>query len=265
MSKKITIIEEKEICELIKTKSQREIATLFNRSQAGISMILRKNNIRLPKKSRLNPGKLKLEINYFEEIDTKEKAYWLGFICADGNINKNCSKCSLISKDEENIVKFKKEIKSEHKISYGQIFDKRTKKYYQRYLIQITNENFVKHLINKGVTNYKTDKLIIPNIKPEFYSYFFAGLFDGDGSVCFVNNKLRVSLISTKEILLFLQNYLIGNELTSLTKLQKVTINKTNVWKLLLYKDAYNFLNWIYSDCNFPYLSRKYNLYKSIN
>jgi len=26
--------------------------------------------------------------NIFETIDTKEKAYWLGFIYADGNISK---------------------------------------------------------------------------------------------------------------------------------------------------------------------------------
>ena len=74
-------------------------------------------------------------------------------------------------------------------------------------------------------------------------------------------NKPRISLISTKEVLLFLQNYLINNFLISATKLQKITQNKKNVWKLLLYKDSLLFLNWIYSDKNFNYLSRKYEKY----
>ena len=30
-----------------------------------------------------------IEINYFKEINTKEKAYWLGFIYADGYITKD--------------------------------------------------------------------------------------------------------------------------------------------------------------------------------
>ena len=30
--------------------------------------------------------KWKVNENYFEKIDSDDKAYWLGFMCADGNV-----------------------------------------------------------------------------------------------------------------------------------------------------------------------------------
>ena len=66
-----------------------------------------------------------------------------------------------------------------------------------------------------------------------------------------------------KEVILFLQNYLIINFDFSTTKLMKVTKNKDNVWKLRINKDSMRFLDWIYQDKNFNYLSRKYEIYES--
>lgn len=85
---KVTNDIEKEIVELSTSKSQNEIAILYNRSQTGVGLILKRNCIFKLKKSRLNMSRLSLKIDYFKEIDSNDKAYWLGFICADGNINK---------------------------------------------------------------------------------------------------------------------------------------------------------------------------------
>ena len=73
-------------------------------------------------------SKLSLNIDYFKEINSFEKAYWLGFICADGCIHKNGGKLTITVKDREICEKFKTSINSEHKISDRQIFDKRTNK-----------------------------------------------------------------------------------------------------------------------------------------
>ena len=54
--------------------------------------------------------------NYFENIDTEEKAYWLGFISADGSICKSSKYNSyrlvlnLNRLDEHHILKFKNAI-----------------------------------------------------------------------------------------------------------------------------------------------------------
>lgn len=109
------------ILELLKTKSQKDVAIEFGLSQTGIGLISKKHNIKLPK-SRLNMSKIELDINFFKEIDSPIKAYWIGYICADGGISKTNGKLSLISKDKEIIYKFKKDINSGHKISNEYIY-----------------------------------------------------------------------------------------------------------------------------------------------
>lgn len=254
----------KEIIDLSKTKSEYEIANIYNRTQSGIHRILKKNNIVKLKKSRLNMSHLALNINYFKEINSSDKAYWLGYICADGTITKNNGKITLFSKDLEVIEGFKEAIGAEHRISKRNSIDKRTNKTYTGYSIQIGNELFVANLINIGVTSNKTDVLNFPNIEEKYYSYFIAGLFDGDGSVGFRNNKkLRISLISTKEILDFICNLLTDMGINELSR-TKISKNKINVWKMYLYKDADKFLKYIYEDNNFKYyLRRKYNIFKN--
>lgn len=264
-TKHISKKTESVIVELSKTKSEYEIASLYNRTQSGIHLILKRNGISKLKKSRLNMSHHALNVDYFKEINSNDKAYWLGFICADGNIKKTNNKVSLISKDLEVINEFKEAIGSEHIISKRINFDKRTNKTYTGYSIQIGNEKFTTNLINLGVTSNKTDILKFPNINEKYYSYFIAGLFDGDGSVFWrgkYSNHLGVNLISTYEIIFFIQNYLQKNMDITPKCVCRVSKNKLNVWKMYLYSDAHKFLKFIYCDDNFKYyLKRKYDIY----
>ena len=55
----------------------------------GLIHYIKKHNIKIDGRSRLNESKLKFDINYFDEINNEKKAYWLGFILADGCICRN--------------------------------------------------------------------------------------------------------------------------------------------------------------------------------
>jgi len=263
MNRKITLEQEKEIIELCKYKSQKDVGKLFKISQVAVFKIFQRNNIQKLKKGRLNMSKLPLDVDFFRNIDTYKKAYWLGYISADGNVKITNDKITLVSKDEETIKKFKNDIKSGHKISEKNTFDKRTKKTYKSFIIQIGNEIFTNNLIKNGITNKKSEIFLFPNINKNLYPYFIAGMFDGDGCISTYNKKIniRISLISTIETLIFIQNYILKifniNKLT----LQRVTKNKPNVWKMILYKDSINFLDFIYCDKEFNYLQRKYKIY----
>lgn len=48
--------------------------------------------------------------NYFTNIDTREKAYWLGMFYADGCVHSNSNEISIGLKDQEHIEKFKQAI-----------------------------------------------------------------------------------------------------------------------------------------------------------
>lgn len=250
-----------------KNLSNKEISLKLGVSEGCISKIIRRMGLKRDK-SVLILNKLSIDIDYFKSVNNNEKAYWLGFICADGNISKLNNKMTLTSKDLEVVEKFKKCIKSEHKISYYDYIDKRTKKRYSRYSIQVTTKPFTTNLINLGITKDKTDKLSFPEIEEKYYPCFIAGMFDGDGTICNrrKNNQLLISLISTMEILNFIQIYLNRNFNINETKIQRVTKNnKKNVHKMCLYKrdDILKFLNFIYKDdIKDIYLQRKYKIYK---
>lgn len=220
-----------QILDFVQTHSEEETARFFNLSQSRINQIVKSNGLKL-KKSRINLSRLNLDIDYFKEINTPKKAYWLGFICADGYINNLNNKLSIFVKDLEILQKFKNDIKSEHKISERFVFDRRTNKTYHEYYIQIGNEIFVRNLTN-WVTHNKTNILQFPNILENYYSYFIAGLFDGDGSVCIKKLKtkytLATNLISTKEVLDYIQNLFFKKFNITPKKLRRVTENKNNV------------------------------------
>ena len=209
--------------------------------------------------------RLPLDVNYFENIDTPQKAYWLGFICADGYIGKDFCRVSILTKDLEVVEKFKKDIKSGHKISEVIQHDKRTGKSYKEYSIQVTNRNFAKHLEKHGITPSKSDILNFPGDLPEnLYPYFIAGLFDGDGCVCKTKNKngIRCNLISTKEVLDKIDDILLTKYGVMPCKHIKVSENKENVYKQYWYKSSEVFLNYIYSGDKEIYLARKYDVFK---
>src|SRR6478609_4633408 len=83
------------ICDLYinHNKSMQEIADIYSRSEFFISKILDKNNVKRRKITRST-----FNLNYFDKIDSKDKAYFLGLLMADGC---NYTKGFTISLQEE--------------------------------------------------------------------------------------------------------------------------------------------------------------------
>lgn len=253
---------DKEILELLTTHSQKDVAKMFNLTQSGVQRIARINGVK-NKKSRLNMSKISLNVDYFNEINNPNKAYWFGFICADGYINSSYNKLTIMVKDLEILEKFKKDIESEHKISKIVQYDKRTDKTYEEYSLQITNELFVSNLKKNGICHEKSEILSFPTCFNEsLYPYFIAGLFDGDGSVSKDKKSLRCSLISTREVLTFINGFFSEKFGWKPCAIYKVTENKSNVYKTFWYKHSIDFLKYIYCGEQTIYLQRKYKIFE---
>jgi hypothetical protein len=126
-----------------------------------------------------------LKINYFQNIDSKEKAYWLGFLYADGYVKPdNCALVlDLSTKDIEHLNKFCETIGANNdkiKIRIHKNFIKDVKSA----SIKISNKQFVNNLINLGCTNKKSKTIRWPHTclqNIELSLSFLAGYFDGDG------------------------------------------------------------------------------------
>jgi hypothetical protein len=118
---------------------------------------------------------------FFDEIDTEEKAYWLGFITADGGIVCTELVLSLKTEDTNHIELFQKSIQSNHpiKISKTKINDKII---LQPRLV-ISSVDLIHSLKKLGVGEKKS-LIVQPAMIPEqFYKDYWRGIFDGDGHI----------------------------------------------------------------------------------
>lgn len=124
----------------------------------------------------------KIDENYFKRWSSN-MAYIIGFVLADGNISLNMRHYRLsisLQKQDENILQqIKKELQSEHLITYRNI--KTKNKLYESCSLTIDNKNIINTLIKLGITPRKSYNDIVPDI-PKKYKYdFLRGYFDGDG------------------------------------------------------------------------------------
>lgn len=81
-------------------ESSEKIAKDYKMNGTTVCRILKRNGIKI-RPGKENKRKLDLEINWFKNIDTEVKAYYLGFLYADGNVSKreNSFKIELHKKD----------------------------------------------------------------------------------------------------------------------------------------------------------------------
>jgi hypothetical protein len=241
-------------------KNLKKVAKSFGVSLRPIKRILEKNKVELTNR-RYN-----LNHEYFKIIDSEEKAYWLGFLYADGCVRKTKSGSQVVLKlsikDESHLIKFKNNIESEHKIVYNQsktISKKGTHSVSSNCLIRVSSNEMVNDLINQGCVSRKTFIIDAPNIKEKFYKDFIRGYYDGDGNF-FYNEKTKMSVITivcaSKKFRTFLIDVI--SELPNIGKIHedndKFTIKIVNIVGIV------SFLDYIYNDSKI-YLNRKKEYY----
>lgn len=178
----------------------------FNCSYGTIRNLLHRHKI----KSRGNKQGYPRDEYYFNQIDTEEKAYWLGFLYADGCVHSDTKEISVDTIDSEHLEKFKKAIKAyNHKIGVTQ--DARWKNANALYHFAIKDKQLHQDLIKWGCVPQKSLKIEkIPNIPRDYVSHFLRGYFDGDGSLHYLKgtNNYRISFVGTKSFLMDIQKEL---------------------------------------------------------
>ena len=128
---------------------------------------------------------------FFDEIDTIEKAYWLGFICADGSItnsSKNTKslrmRININEKDSYLLEELRKDIEGDMPIRYFTSNKGKEKLESKECKIELNSNYMCERLINIGVKPNKTYSLIMPYGIPYYlFPHFIRGFFDGDGHI----------------------------------------------------------------------------------
>lgn len=151
-------------------------------SRWGISERYYKDII-LSNGGELNPKirKYKFNEDYFENIDTEDKAYFLGFIVADGSIHCGNNSIKLIQSEKNILEKFKKYIEFE-----GPIYESKTRNIN---VLTISSFKTKSDLDNLGIYANKTNVVMYPNIPEHLERHFMRGVFDGDGCISLRTDK----------------------------------------------------------------------------
>lgn len=209
---------------------------------------------------------VKFNENIFDCIDTEEKAYWLGFIFADGSIRSNGSfifELSLKGSDINHLHKFNKfmgHIKDNVKIGKVTVSGKS----YTRCRWNISNKHLWNTLNKYGCTPRKSLTLTFPDISifknKNLIRHFIRGYFDGDGCLTRHINKTIVtpvaSILGTYEFLDSIIKYIGING-----NIRHDHRHSDNTFSIEFNKIAtISFINYIYNNSTI-YLDRKYKLY----
>ena len=182
--------------------------------------------------------------NYFENIDTEDKAYFLGLLMADGYIStsERFVAVALKESDVEILNKFKESIKSEAPLG--------NKKNCTQKILTLCSKKLVNDLKNLGMTRNKTFTLKFPNIQKEYIRHFIRGYFDGDG---YIGPRQCTLIISSTDFLetflaLFLEKFNKHLYFHEIKNSYRVNLNRNDI----------DIVNYIYKDANI-YLGRKYD------
>lgn len=128
---------------------------------------------------RQNPN---LDENYFEIIDSADKAYWIGWLVTDGTISNNDHSISISLQDRDSYIleQFQKDLGLDNKVK---IFNKIYKRFY------FCCKNITNDLQQYGIVQNKTFTVTLPDIKEEYYPALLRGCIDGDGSILLSNTR----------------------------------------------------------------------------
>lgn len=214
-----------------------------------------------------------MNYNYFDIIDTEEKAYWLGFIFADGNVSKDswirkngsvkrgCYKIeiSLKSEDTEHLQKFANAIEYEKPIRISKAAFRK-----ERCRIFFNNKHMWTILNSYGCTPNKSLTVKFPDIKIFKNKWliisFIRGYVDGDGCISYCNSsrtRMCLKILGTEHMLLNIQKQI---PLESDNKLAKKKGENISELTFNDKRGAY-ICSILYNGADI-YLNRKYEKYK---
>lgn len=225
-------ILQKRICDSYQQgMSSNEIAELEHLSPSCILKVLKMNHIeRRESFDRLYY--LNINENFFEKIDTEEKAYFLGFIYADGYLREKDYTLSfgLQQQDAYMVERLSSLLfpQEKPKFQYGQNF----------VYFTCSSQINASHLKNLGVFQRKSLTLKFPTetqVPNYLMRHFVRGYFDGDGCISVYKGYKNtvvgtVNIVGSSYFIKFLREKLLKVVKTKISLCQK--INSPQTWSL---------------------------------
>ena len=212
--------------------------------------------------------------NYFDDIDSEEKSYILGFLYADGyNIINAKARTNLVGisisiKDIEivNLIKEKIKFSGDIKIipprEKKSVINGKEIKSGAFCSISLNSKHMSEKLCSLGMTPRKSLSLEFPSeevIKRDLVRHFIRGYIDGDGCITVSSNRdnIYLHILSSKSFCYSLCK-IISRDVGINTRFYK----KGKIYSIVVggNKNVIKILDWIYSG-SFFFLTRKKNIF----
>ena len=247
---------------VIELKSIAEISRISDLSTYKVKKILIDNSIpirsRKEQNALTNKARAKhVNHEYFDNIDSCQKAWLLGFLASDGWIEKERNRINieLSIVDKEILEKIKNELNIESEILVHE-----TGNGFTVCRLSWTSQQQKEQLVKFGIVHRKTyEEMHLPKFNnPDLIYAFILGFFDGDGSISIsADDYIRFRLVAHRpELLEDIKEFLkVGNISKDNRGLYEFAVSTTNAVPLF---------NKLYSlDC-FS-LQRKHNKFLEYN
>ena len=239
-------------------KTLQEIADEVGCCRQSLAVQLRKIGVRVIRKDAMYD----LREDAFDDINTEEQAYWLGFMFADGNlaIRDHYIRVNLSGKDTEHLIKFKKFLNYKRDIHVYTI-----KGGYSVARMSVSNKHMWLRLNELGCTPHKSNTLKFPadlfKDREDLIRHFIRGYWDGDGCLSYRDKEHKrpgVNVIGTNDFLREMEKHMPVNPMKTLRQKHKNN-NAIFIWNKED-KVAFVVAEYLYKDAN-VYLDRKYAKY----
>ena len=237
-----------------------QIGYLFGRHKSYIQRLFKYFGVNT--RDRGSERKYIINDTYFDNIDTEEKAYFLGFLYADGSNDGYRTYLKLKEEDKEILEKLQILIKSENPIK--KVVEQYKNQDYISYKLVLNSKKLCESLEKVGCVKNKTFKLTYPHfINKDLQRHFIRGYFDGDGCISYSSNFRSVVIAGNKTFVEDLQKILIHDLNLSKTKIR---IQENNFSRLEYsgWRNCFKLRDYLYIDSTI-YLDRKFQKFKNLN
>lgn len=183
-------------------KSTRQIARDFGIDKTCIISALRRQHIEQRDPSARN-RLYNVNAHVFDTIDTEEKAYWYGFLWADGYISREKTLVvGLQLRDKDHLEKIKSFTESE-----APLIDRINKigeKEYGRAEFMVTDKHLGKRLLELGLKSHRLHDdpaIIFSSVPKHLIRHWIRGYIDGDGSIFMSRGRINLNMCGGEELL----------------------------------------------------------------
>lgn len=242
--------------------SVKELSKMTGIGQERIMSILKIKQVKLrPFGSHKNYYN-NINHNYFKVINDEHKAYWLGFLYADGYNNEKFYQVEITLKDEDKYIleELKKDCESIYDIKYKEV--NLNEKVFPCNRLTLYSKEISQDLKKLGCMQKKSLIIKFPTeeqVPDNLIHHFMRGYFDGNG--CISGNNFMLN--STKD---FLDEYIkrLRNN-TDISKAGYFSVDgQGHRWSHASKRDLQKIFNFLYKDATI-YLHRKYNKFVKNN